>query len=151
MGYEVTAPCMPSSPEHLRLFSLFPDYLRYPVLKVSQNPSSGGGGMSAKMLVTQCPTSDRGQERGLGALDAGRGPMLATVSPSEPGKPVPTVLRGSGDLTPASSLATVPAAWPTTSCCMMPRPPRPPCLALRFAGAPHDPHGPVQAAPRAPG
>lgn len=105
--------------------------------------------MNGKMLVSQCPARDRGQERGLGALDAGRGPMLAAVSQSQPGKPVPTVLQGSGDLAPAGTLATVPVAWPTTACCMMPRPPRPPCLALGFAGAPHDPHSPVQAAPRA--
>lgn len=89
---------MPSSPARLRLFHLFPDYLRYPVLKVSQNSSSGGGGVSGKMLVSQCPTRDSGQERGLGALDAGWGPTLATVSQSQPGKPVPTVLQGSGDL-----------------------------------------------------
>lgn len=89
---------MPSSPAHLRLFSLFPDYLRYPVLKVSQNSLSGGGDVSGKMLVSQCSTRDCGQERGLGDLDAGRGLTLATVSQSQPGKPVPTVLQGSGDL-----------------------------------------------------
>ena len=92
--------------------------------------------MNGKMLVPQCPARDRGQERGLGALDAGRGPMLAAASQSQPGKPVPTVLQGSGDLAPDGTLATVPVAWPTTSCCMLPRPPRPLACSEVCRGSP---------------
>ena len=92
--------------------------------------------MNGKMLVSQCPARDRGQERGLGALDAGRGPMLAAASQSQPGKPVPTVLQGSGDLAPDGTLATVPVAWPTTSCCMLPRPPRPLACSEVCRGSP---------------
>lgn len=86
---------LPCTSQAVQSLSRLPEI---PCSKVSQNSLSGGGDVSGKMLVSQCPTRDSGQEKGLGDLDAGRRPTLATVSQSQPGKPVPTVLQGSGDL-----------------------------------------------------
>lgn len=43
--------------------------------------------MIGNTLVSQFPTRDRAEERGLGPLGGGGGPMLAAVSQPWPGKP----------------------------------------------------------------